>query len=270
MKIKNDLLEGDNIKFVKTPNHSGVFKAGDLDTIVIHYTAGPTAASAINTLTSPRVKASAHLVIERDGNVTQLAPFNVITWHAGPSTHNGRDGLNKYSIGIEIVNEGPLEQSGDIYRSWSGKRYTKEDVIYAVDRNDVKSKYWHVYTPEQIEVVTDICQLLVDTYGLKFILGHEEIAPGRKFDPGPAFPLDRMRDRILAGRRDEDSGVTLPDKGRVMVDKLNIRAQPENGEVVAKPLQKGTIVRLVEEKNGWYKIAVEIEGWVFGKYIGNI
>ena len=91
LKIKGDLLEGDKVKFVKTPNHSGAFTP---DTIVLHYTGGPTLISAQRTLTSPRVSASAHLIIGRDGEIVQLAPFNIVTWHAGRSSYAGRSGYN--------------------------------------------------------------------------------------------------------------------------------------------------------------------------------
>lgn len=267
MKIKDDLLEGDNVQFVKTPNHSGAFNAGDLDTLIIHYTAGPTAKSAIRTLTSPRVKASAHIIIGKDGSITQLAPFNIKTWHAGPSSYKGRTGFNNYSIGIEIVNEGPLKKSGDVFRSWSGRQYTSNEVIEAIHRNQTTPKYWHVYTEEQIQVVFDLCQLLVETYNIKSILGHEEICPTRKSDPGPAFPLDRLRNKLLHENRDTNNDDELNETGRVMISKLNIRSSPIDGQVVARPLTKGTKVKLIEEKNGWYRVSTEIEGWVYSKYI---
>lgn len=270
MKINKHLLEGGNIKLENTPNHSGKFEDGALDTIIIHYTAGPTANSAIRTLTNPRVKASAHLVIGRDGSITQLAPFNIIAWHAGPSSYRGRKGFNKYSIGIEIVNAGPLTKSGDSYRAWFGTAYPANEVIEAVHRNQTKPRFWHIYTPEQIEVTTNICRILIDEYNIKHILGHEEISPHQKIDPGPAFPLDKMRDQLLQGRRDANDGDILPERGRVMVSKLNIRSNPSlNGDKVAQPLEKGTVVRLLDKSGGWFKVATEIEGWVAAKYIGD-
>lgn len=270
MKIIGDVLEGENIKFVKTPNTSGEFKKGDLDTIIMHYTAGPSAKSAVRTLTSPKVRASAHLVVERDGSITQLAPFNIITWHAGRSEYKGRTGFNQYSIGIEMVNAGPLTKSGNKYRAWYGTAYDQNEVIEAIHRNETQPRYWHVFTPEQIQTVNEICSLLISEYNIQYILGHEEIAPRRKTDPGPAFPLDRIRTKLLAGARDENKGELLPEKGRVIVNKLNIRERPKNGEKIAKPLTKGTIVNLLEEKDGWYRVTTEIEGWVYGKYIGNL
>jgi len=80
MKIKNHKLVG--VDYKRSPNQSGTIKPTYL---VIHYTAGRSAEAAVRTLTSRKRKASAHLVIGRDGSVTQLVPFNRKAWHAGKS-----------------------------------------------------------------------------------------------------------------------------------------------------------------------------------------
>ncbi len=268
MEIVDHMLKGPNVKFKKTPNVSGTFAAGLPDTVVVHYTAGPYDPS-LNTLINPKVKASAHLLVDRDGSVTQLAPFNMITWHAGASEWKGRTGLNSYSIGIEIVNAGPLTKSGDVFRAWYGAAFNPSEVIEATHRNESSPRYWHVYTEEQIRVVSDICQELIDTYGVKEIVGHEEIAPKRKADPGPAFPLDRMRNKLLSGNRDDNNGIVMAKNGKVIASKLNIRATPSTeGEKVAAPLTLNKKVKILEQNGEWYKVSVEIEGWVAAKFIG--
>jgi len=267
MQIKDHLLKGDKINFVKTPNHSGEFKAGDLDTIILHYTAGP-ASIAINTLINPRAKASAHLVVDRDGSITQLAPFHFMTWHAGNSSYQGRSGFNKYSIGIEIANDGYLTPSGNLYRAWYGATHTAEEVVYATHRNQTSPTYWHVYSEDQIRVVTELCRLLIEEYNVQLILGHEEIAPARKFDPGPAFPLDKLRDQLLYSRRDLDGDEESVTQMKVAVNKLNIRNAPNtSGVLVSSPLTKGHKVRVLEKQQDWVKVATEIEGWVFASYL---
>ncbi len=270
MEIVNHLLQGANIKHVQSPNVSGPYKAGQPDTIIIHYTAGASAESSVRTLMDPNSKASAHLVIGRDGAITQLVPFNIIAWHAGKSSYGNRIGYNNYSIGIEIDNAGPLTKSGDIYRSWFGKEYSANEVIEGIHRNEKTPRFWHAYTDAQIQVVEEISRLLVATYNMKSILGHEEISPIRKSDPGPAFPLDRFRDRVLNAGRDSDEDEPRPEKGRVGVDKLNIRANPDaKAEKVAMPLAKGAKVKILEESNGWYKVTTEVEGWVSKQYVVN-
>lgn len=78
----NHRLEGDGIPFRESPNHGGLFEPGLPDTIIIHYTAGSSAESSVKVLCDPKRKASAHLVVGRDGSVTQLVPFNTVAWHA--------------------------------------------------------------------------------------------------------------------------------------------------------------------------------------------
>lgn len=269
MEIRNHQIVG--VKYSESPTHSGEFKAGNLDTIVIHYTGGPTVESAVNTLLNPTVKASAHLVVGCDGSIVQMLPFNLIGWHAGQSQYNGRVGYNNYSIGIEVVNLGPLTKSGDIFRSAFGKIIPNEEVIQAIHRNEKISRYWQTYTQEQIETVKELCELLIDTYNIKHILGHEEISPERKTDPGPAFPLDRLRDRLLKGSKDQDDDY-VPEHGKIIVKKLNIRATPSiTGDKLQKPLTEGERIEILEERNGWYRINVktEIEGWVDGRFLVN-
>ena len=265
MEIKDYYIHGDNVKkFTKSPNHSGKYASGMPDTIVLHYTAGP-AKPAINTLTNPRVKASAHVVVHRDGTITQLIPFNLIAWHAGRSEYKGRTGFNKYSIGIEIENSGSLTKSGNVYRAWFGAAYNPSDVIEAVHRNQTTIKFWHTYTAEQIATVTDLCRLLIDQYKSSYILGHEEIAPGRKSDPGPAFPLDRMRNSLLTGDRDRDEGLELPDSGRISASSLNIRSTPtRDGSKIALPLRKGQKVKVLDKSGRiWYNYVYRMEKGAF-------
>ena len=93
---------------------------------------GNDADSAIRTLTGPKYKASAHLVIGRDGAITQLVPFDTVAWHAGISCWEGREGLNRLSLGIELDNAGALTRHGIRWRAWFGVEYDDEDVIEAV------------------------------------------------------------------------------------------------------------------------------------------
>ena len=113
MEIKQHRLKGSGITYQNTPYKGG----GDLEHryLVFHYTAGRSAQSSIDFLCTPEAKASAHVVIARDGAITQLAPFNIKTWHAGISQWNGLNGLNSYSIGIEMDNAVMEEYSGVTY-----------------------------------------------------------------------------------------------------------------------------------------------------------
>ena len=176
---------------VPTDKQSGARKS--TIAIILNYTAGPYKQS-VSTMTNPRVKASTHFIIDKDGSITQIVNSNNIAWHAGKSSFNNLEGFNKHSIGIEFVNDGSLTKDGDNYRSWYGAIVNSTDAIEATHRNETVPKYWQTYTKEQISAAYELCAAIIKEYPeIKYILGHEEIAPGRKSDPGPAFPLDKFR-----------------------------------------------------------------------------
>lgn len=271
MKISNHKLDKTHASILEIDKTSGKCEPGLPDTIVIHYTAGPSLDSAINTFKDPGVKASAHIVVDEQGEVTQLLPFNHIGWHAGKSSWLDRDGLNPYSIGIEIVNAGRLEKSGSVWRSWFGKTYTEDEVVKAKHRNESEPDWWHVYNEKQITTVFQLCKELMKEYDIRYILGHEEISPGRKCDPGPAFPLDKLRERLLyADRKEakEKEDDSKKRKGIVTASALNIRSGPSaRNQKIAEPLSRNTEVTILNEQNGWYNVEVKLKGWVSGQHI---
>lgn len=274
MKIQNHKLKGTDtqkVTFKASSKTSGNFAAGLPDTIIIHYTAGRNAASSVKTLLDPNVKASAHIVLGRDESITQLVPFDTIAWHAGRSKWEDRSGLNKYSIGIEIDNAGRLEKSGEEYLSWFKKSYPANEVYSGTHRNEHTSTFWHRFTERQIEITEEICRLLIQDYPIKLILGHEEISPGRKTDPGPAFPLDKLRNDLLYADRASDESIEFQSNaksGTVIANKLNVRSSPSlSGEKIGAPLPKGTKVEIVDKKGKWYKVNFKNSGWVSSDYI---
>lgn len=168
--------------------------------IVVHDTAGRVTPkfSSCDWFASDDCNTSAHVVVERDGTITQMVPFNRKAWHCGPSSFKGRQGCNSFAIGIEIVNPGKLDANG---RAWFHK---KSEAGFEVSTlKHVKTKehgdgYWLDYTPEQIEAVTNLCKALVEQYHLEDITAHYVISPGRKIDTNPLFPLDALRKAVLA------------------------------------------------------------------------
>jgi N-acetylmuramoyl-L-alanine amidase len=270
MKISGHKLTPDFAEISEVNKTSGDFKRNLPDTIVIHYTAGSSAMSAINTFKDPSVKASAHVIVDTDGKLTQMVPFHKIAWHAGKSSWLDRKGLNQYSIGIEIVNAGRLEKCGDKLRSWFGKTFQVEDALEAVHHNESEPSWWHCYTEEQISAVFELCKTIMDTYQIRYILGHDEISPGRKSDPGPAFPMEKLRERLIHNnRKDEvETESKIPEKGFVNTKGLNIRSGPGvNHKPIAEPLSRNTELTILDEKEGWYQAEVTISGWVSKRYI---
>jgi len=168
------------------------------DTIIVHYTAGTSGESSARWLADPTSKVSAHVVIDRSGRIYQIVPFNKIAWHAGQSAYGGRTGFNDFSIGIELDNAGYLDRQNNEYISPYGKRYPEDEVLWAKHHNERFTRFWHTYTEAQLLVCRDLCLALIQGYPeITQILGHDEISPGRKQDPGPAFPMEHFRNSIL-------------------------------------------------------------------------
>jgi N-acetylmuramoyl-L-alanine amidase len=239
MKIRNHRLQG--VTYVETPNKGGPIEPMYL---VFHFTAGRNAQASIDWLCDPQAQASAHLVVGRDASITQLAPFNVKTWHAGVSYWEGLTGLNSYSIGIEMDNAGRLTKVGATYRAWFQAEYPDDEVLQAKHKFEQDLSYWHTYTEAQIEKALELALILVKTYGLRDIVGHDDIAPSRKNDPGPAFPLANIRARVFGRSGEEDKTY------EVIVDSLNIRGGPGiEYEPVSSPLLRGTRVVLLESRD---------------------
>ena len=262
---------GPEVSFEESPNHSGTFPTGLPDTIVIHYTAGSSLRSSVNWLKNPRAKASAHVVVGRNGNVVQLVPFNTKAWHAGQSRWKNRTGLNHYSIGIEIDNAGMLEKRADGYYTYFGKRVDNSQAVLATHKHQNAEKPWEAFTQKQLETVEMLCLELKESYNIQEITGHDDIAPERKIDPGPAFPLQSLRDKILLGRK-EDEQETATSKamiaGIVTADYLNIRTQPDaESTIISEPLPKGTKLKILEENNDWVRVQVDMEGWVSKRWV---
>lgn len=198
MKITNHKLigePGEQISFVNSPNQSSGISPLYL---IMHYTAGSTLSGAVSWFQNPDAQASSHLVIDRDGTIVQMVPFNQRAWHAGKSKWGNLESMNSYSIGIELVNAGKLRKnSSDQWINWSKKVIPDNDVTVAKHKNESSETGWHEYPEEQIEAATKVCALLHKTYNFTDILGHDDISPSRKADPGPLFPIDSFRSIIL-------------------------------------------------------------------------
>ncbi len=270
MKVRDHRLVLDNdepVRFEASPNQGGAMTPRFL---VMHYTAGRDADSSIRWLTRSDARASAHLVIARDGAITQLVPFDRVAWHAGPSRWQGVSGLNRHSIGIELDNAGQLERKGGRWRAWFGAAYSDEEIMEAPLRGSGRMCGWHLYTPEQLDVALEASRAIIHAYGLQELLGHDDISPGRKFDPGPAFPMGSFRAKLFG--REEDDSPTY-----VTTVNLNIRRGPgtHHDRLDVGPLPKGTPLEVLREDGSWRQVNVrgeiqgqrDIQGWVHGDYI---
>lgn len=272
MKILRHRLhrdDGSPVDFEPSPNQG---EALSPEYLVVHYTAGRSARQSIDWFKNPGAKASAHVVIARDGAVTQMVPFNREAWHAGISSWEGRVGMNHCTIGIELDNAGRLRRHGAKWRAWFEEEYDDADVIEAVHKHEAKPCGWHVYTAMQIAALLELSALLMSHYRLRDMLGHEDIAPGRKSDPGPAFPLENLRAKLLGRIADE-----LPLYS--VTARLNIRSGPgvQHPTMPGSPLAHGTRAEISLRQGEWclvnvlrQKGAADLQGWVFGKYLRKV
>ena len=149
-----------NINVFNSPNHSTKIRAKkNIKFIIIHYTGMQSERACIKRLTSNTSEVSTHYLINRKGSLTRLVADKNIAWHAGKSKWKNFINLNDQSIGIELVNKG--HQFG--YENFSKKQISKLIVL---------------------------CKSLIKKYKIKRtnILGHSDIAPLRKKDPGEKFP----------------------------------------------------------------------------------
>ena len=133
--------------------------AKNIKFIVFHYTGMKNENQSIQKLTSQKSKVSSHYLIKKNGEILSLVPDLYIAWHAGVSSWKKYKSLNKYSIGIEISNSG---------HDYEYKNFNKS----------------------QINSILKLSKFLIKKYKIdkKNILGHSDIAPIRKKDPGEKFP----------------------------------------------------------------------------------
>lgn len=252
MLIQNFQLLQNNlpVKFVKSPNVDVALQERRF--VVMHYTGGPSLSSSVAWLVSKSSSVSAHLVIGRDGEVVQLIPFNLRAWHAGTSQWKGYTGLNNYSIGIELDNAGMMKRSGSQWVSTFGRVYPDSQVLAAPHKSVPNVVFgWHRYTDAQLKTAVEVTAALTQAYGIQEIIGHDDIATGRKWDPGPAFPMDKFRQDVAAraGGQEEQK----EEDGEVVVEppreKALMRYQVENLETGRKsdftwsaPFQPATLL----------------------------
>tara|TARA_B100001057_G_scaffold487949_1_gene571457 strand:- start:73 stop:828 length:756 start_codon:yes stop_codon:yes gene_type:complete len=143
-----------------SPNfYSKKRKLKEIKFIIFHYTGMKKENQAIDRLTNSKSKVSCHYLIKNNGEILNLVPDLYVAWHAGVSSWKKYKSINKHSIGIEISNPG---------HEYFYKKFSKK----------------------QIQSILKLSTYLIKKYKIKsnFILGHSDIAPDRKKDPGEKFP----------------------------------------------------------------------------------
>lgn len=190
------LANGIAVPFRGSPNIGGRVTAHRL--LVHHYTSGAFD-GAVSWLCDPAAKASAHLVVGEAGEIIQLIPFDRVAWHAGRSSWRDVEGsVNGVSIGIEIANYGDLSGSPGHWRTETGRAISDDRVLVARHKAGGTARPWHTYPAAQIAAVIAISRALHAAYRFEELVGHEDVAPGRKVDPGPAYPMEMVRAQVMS------------------------------------------------------------------------
>jgi len=152
---------------VASPNWNE--RALPVSMVVLHYTGMPTADEALERMCDPKAEVSAHYMIDTDGTVTNLVPEDKRAWHAGKSYWRGITDINSASVGIELVNPG---------HEWGYEPFTDDQMVGLMP------------------LLADI----IERYDIPRanVVGHSDIAPARKQDPGELFDWERLAQLRLA------------------------------------------------------------------------
>jgi len=172
-----------------SPNFGPRPEGCPVDMLVLHYTGMQSAEAALARLCDPAAEVSAHYLVGEDGEVAALVAEEHRAWHAGKSSWRGHTDVNSRSIGIEIVNPG--HEFG--YRP---------------------------FPDAQIMALIDLCQGILARWPIpaRNVVGHSDVAPARKQDPGELFPWKRLADSgiglwPIATGAGGDAAVLLRDYG---------------------------------------------------------
>lgn len=152
---------------VASPNWNE--RASPVSMVVLHYTGMPTADEALARMCDPDAQVSAHYMIDEDGTVTSLVPERKRAWHAGKAYWRGITDVNSASIGIELVNPG---------HEWG----------------------YRPFTEDQMSSLLPLLADIVDRYDIPRanVVGHSDVSPARKEDPGELFEWERLAQLGLA------------------------------------------------------------------------
>jgi N-acetylmuramoyl-L-alanine amidase len=156
-------MTGFSVQNRASPNHGSRGDPPRIDMLVLHYTGMQSAAAALDRLCDPAARVSAHYLVEEDGVVWRLVPESRRAFHAGVSCWAGERDLNLVSIGIEIVNPG---------HEWG----------------------YRPFPEPQMAVVERLCRDILARHRIPAhrVVGHSDIAPDRKTDPGELFDWRRL------------------------------------------------------------------------------
>ncbi|MGK7755656.1 MULTISPECIES: N-acetylmuramoyl-L-alanine amidase [unclassified Roseovarius] len=185
-----------------SPNFGARRLGAKPDMVVIHYTAMASAEAALERLCDPQAEVSAHYLIGADGHVWQMVAEIARAWHAGAGSWQDVTDVNSRSIGVELDNP--------------GDRPFPEPLMNALE---------------------SLLRAILDRWAIPRdrVIGHSDMAPGRKHDPGPHFDWERLEQAGLAGKRGHDIGPgdPNPDTFRAVARRAGYTADVDDDALLA-------------------------------------
>jgi N-acetylmuramoyl-L-alanine amidase len=205
------------LNHLKSPNFNERPNKSSIDILVMHYTGMKTAESALKRMCDAQAQVSAHYFIYENGDVVQLVDEDKRAWHAGISCWRGIASLNDISIGIEIANPG--HEFG-----------------------------YEPFTEKQMDTVKELSKSIMDRHGIEArnVVGHSDIAPSRKEDPGELFDWQEIA----------KEGIGLwPDVKKVW----------RGGDVLVEPGKEDVDVARVQKMLSDYGYHIRVDGYYGSK-----
>ena len=209
-------------------------KREEIKYVVIHYTGMQSEIESIDRLKNTRSKVSCHYLINRKGLITQLVMENKVAWHAGKSKWKKLNNLNLCSIGIELVNKG---------HKWGYQNFSNL----------------------QIKTLINLCLNLKKKYKIKNVnfLGHSDIAPLRKIDPGEKFPWKKLsnfgigtwyKEKIknVKIKKNKRSDLFFKNLNKIGYGYFNLRRRTRKDKMIIKAFQRrynpNKVTGLIDQK----------------------
>ena len=194
-----------------SPNHDARPEGGPLDILLLHYTGMQSGEEALKRLCDPTAKVSAHYMIEEDGKVLRLVPEHRRAWHAGVASWQGATDINARSLGIELVNPG--HEFG-----------------------------YQAFPEAQMAALIELSLCLVTRHAIprRRVLGHSDVAPLRKEDPGELFDWSHLSAAGLGlwPSKSDDASEMKEDEAKRLLDQIGYGYLDEDFAAVLRAFQR--------------------------------
>lgn len=183
---------------------SGTYRKGYPEGAIVHWTSGWSRDGEKGTSAKKRAEEAikwgakqgyAYFAIGEDGSIIQSLPLNRWGHHAGSSSWPSLgSSVSQYLVGIEVCNAGKLKKISDgVYESWFGARFNESEVRYSKKVGNIAEGYYHKYSEAQEKALVQLLKWLKSNnpsvFNFDLVLGHDEVAPARKTDPGASLSM---------------------------------------------------------------------------------